>query len=114
MVALAGDGAVAVDEVLIADSYIGGILSQAVCRPGITGVFSDIFRSGSGSRILERPVGVGAGQRFSALSGKLYADEGGVLIGYRRGDVLCLSPMEDIVLVETDRVILLQRMSEPS
>ena len=103
-----------VDEVLIADAYIGGVLSQAVCRPGMTEVFSNLFRSGSGSRIVERPVGAGAGKRFSALSGTLYAAEEGVLIGYRRGDELHLSPQEDAVLSQTDRVILLQRMPERS
>lgn len=99
-----------VDEVLIADAYIGGTLAQAVCRPGMTAVFSDIFRSGSGSRIVERSVGEGAGQRFSALAGSLYAAAEGVLIGYRRGEALELSPTEDIVLRKTDRVIVLARM----
>jgi voltage-gated potassium channel len=101
-----------VDEVIIADAYIGGILSQAVRSPGMTGVFSDLFRSGTGSRILERPAGERAGMRFSALSAALYAAGDGVLIGYRRGDFLQLSPREDVELTEADRVILLQRMPE--
>jgi len=101
-----------VDEVLIADAYIGGILSQAVRSPGMTRVFSNLFRSGVGSRILERSVGTDAGQRFSALSRTLYSAGRGVLIGYRRGDFLQLSPPGDVLLVEGDRVILLQRMAE--
>ena len=103
-----------VDEVLIAEAYIGGILSQAVCRPGVTEIFSDIFRSGVGSRIVERPAGDGAGQRFSVLSAALRTADDGVLIGYRRAGKLTLSPREDTVLAETDRLVLLQRLSERS
>ncbi|MFT5685212.1 MAG: voltage-gated potassium channel [Myxococcota bacterium] len=99
-----------VDEVLIADAYIGGILSQAVRSPGMTGVFSDLFRSGTGSRILERAAGVTAS--FSALSETLYAAGEGVLLGYRRGDFLQLSPRTDVAITPEDRVILLQRMPE--
>ena len=102
-----------VDEVLIADAYTGGILSQAVRSPGMTEVFSDVFRSGIGSRIQERALEAGeAGQVFSALSRTLYAAGAGVLIGYRRGESLTLSPDTDLSLLPDDRIILLQRMPE--
>lgn len=99
-----------VDEVLIADAYIGGILSQAVRSPGMTGVFSDLFRAGSGSRIIEQRAGEGVA--FSTLSRMLYGEGIGVLIGYRRGDALALSPPGDARLQPDDRVLILQRMPE--
>ncbi|MDG1479429.1 MAG: NAD-binding protein [Myxococcota bacterium] len=99
-----------VDEVLIADAYIGGILSQVVRSPGMTGVFSDLFRAGSGSRIVERSAGEGIA--FSVLSRMLYGEGEGVLIGYRRDDVLALSPPGDVRLEPSDRVLILQRIPE--
>ena len=101
-----------VDEVLIADSYLGGILSQAVRSPGMTGVFSDLFRSGVGSRIRERVLEEHESGVFSGLSAVLYAAGEGVLIGYRRGDFLQLSPAPSVALQGGDRLLLLQRMPE--
>ncbi len=99
-----------VNEVLIADAYIGGILSQVVRSPGMTGVFSDLFCAGSGSRIVERSAGEGIA--FSALSRMLYGEGEGVLIGYRRDEVLTLSPSGDVRLQPSDRVLILQRIPE--
>ena len=99
-----------VNEVLVSGAYGGTLLSQVVQSPGIIDVFSDLFRSWEGGRVVERalPAEQG-GASFAALSRHARGAGWGILLGFRRGVEVSLAPPADTVLSASDRLLLLRR-----
>ncbi len=88
------------------------MLSQAVQFPGISDVFGDLFATGAGSQLVESELPVDLeGVAFSEASAELFRRGLGVLVGYRRGRSLDISPAADIELAGGDLVILMRRLA---
>lgn len=101
-----------VDEIIISGAYTGTMLSQAVQFPGISDVFGDLFATGAGSQLVESELPVDLeGVAFSEASAELFRRGLGVLVGYRRGRSLDISPAADIELAGGDLVILMRRLA---
>ena len=99
------------DEVIVSNSYTGSMLSQAVKSPGVSEVFTDLFSRGRGhphrgaGRCMQRK----RVRFFSSLMATTFATGDGVLMGYRRGKVLHMSPGQGDVVQEGDALIFLAR-----
>lgn len=98
------------DEVIVSGSYTGTMLSQVVQFPGVSDVFGDLFTPGTGSHLKEEVLdSAHFGKKFSEVSGTLFSKGQGILVGYRRGGKLELSPKDDVKLEKNDRVIVVRR-----
>ncbi|MEL6348355.1 MAG: NAD-binding protein [Myxococcota bacterium] len=103
-----------VDEVLIADTHAGAMLSRAVQSPKILSVFTDLFRSGVGSRLYTAPLPPDlVDQPFSAVSAAVAARALGILIGLRRDRSVRLVPDPQEPLQAGDGLLLIQHLDPP-
>ena len=100
-----------VDEVIISGAYTGTMLSQAAQFPGISDVFADLFQIGGGSQLREMPV-KSSDKTFGSLVQRLLAVNGGVAIGYRRGEEVNMVPAPNTALEVGDKAIVMSRVEE--
>ena len=97
-----------VDEVIVSGMYMGTMLSQTVQFPGLSDVFSSLFSVGEGTQVRQVPLPHDwVGQRFSEAS-RMCSELGlGVLLGYRRGTDLRMSPSATDILEASDSAVVL-------
>lgn len=99
------------DEVIVSGSYTGTMISQVVQFPGISDVFGSLFDPGEGSQVYEIPLPKEmVNKHFSEASTSLFESGRGVLIGYRRGADLVMSPKDDGELKANDNIIIIKQV----
>lgn len=99
------------DEVIVSGSYTGTMISQVVQFPGISDVFGSLFDPGEGSQVYEKQLpDEMVGKSFSDVSSSLFENGRGVLIGYRRGTDLVMSPKKDVELKAKDNIIIIRQV----
>lgn len=99
------------DEVIVSGSYTGTMLSQVVQFPGISDVFGSLFNPGEGSQVYESRIQESlVGKSFSEASGELFKQGKGILVGFRRGSELFISPKQDPQLKGSDSIIVIKQV----
>lgn len=101
-----------VDEIIVSESYTGTMLSQAIQNPGVSAVFRDLFDAGTGSQIRQvRLPHSFEGKHFSELMGAALKLKLGIPVGFRRGEEVVVSPLEDPLLRAGDMLLVIDRVT---
>lgn len=99
------------NEVVLVGQYAGVMLSRSLLNPAMAPLFADIFASGEGIALVEKPLPEDLfGLPFSQALRQVLLSQEGVLAGLRRGDELFLPPGEDLQLQAGDQLLLFREV----